>query len=347
MVAFVVTADGIAQARFFVRDGEFEKLDFGISGEGSGNPAKIPGAIKIQPDEVDEMAVFKVAHGDRGGEVSEVESGEEFLKPSAVVGRREDAAHEVGFVETGREEVISARFVADGIGDVFEVEGLCFLYKEGFEFGIAGGAGPVEHLREGEGGFGMEATADGPVELRKVGLGIGDDRLLDGEVGGGPLCALFIIEGAEFDPETQGPGPAIHALEPDIGLEMIRFFLKSLGGELFGEFGADFFIPRSFRKKSDEPDEGPVSMNGGVPIEVTEEDGRDLARRAGISGGAQDVAGFVGKLAVESRQGEVDEAGGIRLGDPVLGVERHEGKKEEEEEGFHHINSIEVNFFRR
>ena len=116
------------------------------------------------------------------------------------------------------------------------------------------------------------------------------------------------------------PGPAVGALEAFVvfGAEDAHFAADIVGGEVGFEFLPDLFFPGHAGKEFQKPDEHPVTVDAGVPVETAIERRVIKPRFDGERTVGKSDAGFVGELALHAAEGQVGEVGGAGGGEVGL-----------------------------
>lgn len=114
---------------------------------------------------------------------------------------------------------------------------------------------------------------------------------------------------AEFGGELEQPGEAVGAFEAfaaGFGDEA-DFEGEIFGGEAALEGGEGLGCEGFVREEAGKACEGPMTMDGGVPVEATEEGGGLLAGREDVAGVEEEDDGVIGELAVDAIESEAGE----------------------------------------
>jgi tetratricopeptide (TPR) repeat protein len=229
-----------------------------------GDAVQAPCAAEIQAVEVDELPVRPVGDLSRSEEELLVrELREEFLEPDFELFRGKNPPHDIGLLQTRREEIEAARLPAEraaGIGQIIIPRP---LLDEILESPVPRRMRVIPGEAQAERRIAVLADADRIEELRQK-----FHVPLDDQVGQRLQIALQlpgerIVERVQLFRELQEPRPAVRPLE---GLllgpaEILHFTPYVLIAEAFGELGADRVPVLETGKGLQKLDEHPVPVH--------------------------------------------------------------------------------------
>ena len=235
---------------------------------------------------------------------------QEAAEPCGEFGRFQDPPHQVRLGEARRKEVLARGLVRQGAVNVTRIVGAAALVDERAHRAVSRNHGPVAHEPECKRGLGVLADANRVAKLRQplpdTVRSLGFER----REHGGPATRVGIVPAAQLSGQLQQPGQSIGALEGRASgiLEVSQLGGNLLLGEARGEGGPRGRCKRRRRVIAREPREQPMAVHRRMPVEATEENRRQAARRPHVRVAPEHVRNLVRILTMNAGERELREA---------------------------------------